>query len=105
MSFGAGGNGQPGIDRSEHLSTENGESVDAKRVVPYGWNGSTLERMPLVGAGLITSSYDYVGVAYPDSTTETYTFKTGGSSGTTVNTVTVVYTTSSKANISSVTRT
>jgi len=105
MSQVPGGNGQPNIDRSEHLSTADGENINAKRVVPYGWNGSTLERMPLGGAGLVTSAYDYVGVTYPNSTTETYTFKTGGSGGTTVATVTVVYTSASKANISSVTRT
>ncbi len=50
-------------------------------------------------------SYDYVGVAYPDSVTETYTFKTGGASGTTVRVITIVYTSSAKTSLSSVTRT
>lgn len=56
------------------------------------------------GGTLVTASFDYVGVAYPDATTETYTYKSGGSAGTTVATVTVVYTSSTKANISSVTK-
>lgn len=58
-----------------------------------------------VGGGkLVTVPFDYVGVAYPNSTTETYTYKTGGSGGTTVATVTVVYTDATKANISTITR-
>lgn len=39
-----GGNVQPSIDAAEHLSTTQGESVNAKRVVPYYWNGATLQR-------------------------------------------------------------
>jgi len=58
----------------------------------------------LSGGKLVTVPFDYVGVAYPNSTTETYTYKTGGSGGTTVATVTVVYTDATKANISTVTR-
>lgn len=54
---------------------------------------------------LITSAYDYVGVTYPTSSSEVYTYKTGGSGGTTVATVTVTYTSSTKENISSVART
>jgi hypothetical protein len=54
---------------------------------------------------LIQVEYDYVGVTYPTTTSEVYTHKTGGSGGTTVSTVTVVYTDTTKENISSVTRT
>lgn len=64
-----------------------------KLVAQAGNNGS-----------FITQNYDYVSVAYPDGTTETYTFKRNGASGTTVATVTVVYTDSTKENISSVTK-
>ena len=53
---------------------------------------------------LINFSYNYVSVAYPGADTEVYTFKTGGSGGTTVGTITVVYTDSSKESLSSVTR-
>lgn len=59
----------------------------------------------VVTQGLALPYYDYVSVAYPAVDTETYTFKVGGSGGTTVNTVTIVYTTSSKEFISTVTKT
>lgn len=55
--------------------------------------------------GLAIPYYDYVSVAYPIATTETYTFKTGGSGGNTVATVTIVYTDATKENLSTVTRT
>ena len=64
----------------------------------YMWDGS-------VTSGLNIAAYDYVGVGYPTSTSETFTFKTGGSSGTTVATVTLVYTDATKADLSSVTKT
>lgn len=55
--------------------------------------------------GMIPNSYDYVGVAYPSDTTEVYTFKTGGVSGTTVCTITITYTNNTKAALSSAVRT
>lgn len=66
-----------------------------------GDNASTDALLEAI-AGFITSGYDYIGVAYPTSTTETYTYKTGGSSGTTVGTVTVTYTDSTKADLDNV---
>lgn len=51
------------------------------------------------------STFDYVAVTYPDAVTELYTFKTGGSGGTTTNTVTLVYTDSGKGSLSTVTKT
>lgn len=57
-------------------------------------------------SGLNIPSYDFVSMALSDGdTTETYTFKTGGSGGTTVATVAVVYTTSAREVISTVTKT
>ena len=54
---------------------------------------------------LITKAFDYIGVAYPDTSTEVYTYKTGGAGGTTVGTITVVYQDAvSKAIILSVTK-
>lgn len=50
-------------------------------------------------------AYDYLSVAYTDADTETYTFKTGGSGGTTVATIVINYTDSTKDFISNVTRT
>lgn len=55
--------------------------------------------------GLGIPEYDYVSMALSaGDTTETYTFKTGGSGGTTVATVTVVYTSSVREVLSSVTK-
>jgi hypothetical protein len=59
----------------------------------------------LNGGRLVTEAYDYIGVAYPEDDTEVYTYKKGGSDGTTVATVTVEYTDSTKENVSSVART
>lgn len=57
-----------------------------------------------VGLGL--TQYDYVSMALSGGdTTETYTFKSGGSGGTTVATLVVVYTTSARTVLSTVTKT
>lgn len=50
----------------------------------------------LNSGGLFLPSWDYFSVAYPSATQEVYTFKTGGSGGTTVATVTLNYTDSTK---------
>lgn len=84
-------------------------SPESKRVTVYGWDKNNLQKVRLsvnsdgtLSGGLSIPSYDYVSVSYPNSTTEVYTFKTGGSSGTTVATVTLTYTDSTKDNLSSV---
>lgn len=66
-------------------------------------NPATEETLESV-AGFNIPAYDYVGVAYPDTVTEVFTFKTGGSGGTTVGTLTVVYTSATKENLLSVTK-
>lgn len=48
--------------------------------------------------------YDYVSYTNTNSTTDTYTFKVGGSGGVTVATLTIVYTDTTKSQISSVTK-
>jgi len=65
--------------------------------------GISAHRVTLMD-GIIDFLWDYVEVTYPNTTTETYTFKTGGASGTTTGVLNVVYTDSSKANLSTVTR-
>lgn len=75
----------------------------AKRVDNYVWNEDTglWERM---STGLQAGKdFDYVDVQQTNATTETYVFKTGGSGGTTVQTIVVVYTDATKANIDTVT--
>jgi len=55
--------------------------------------------------GFKLPDYDYIAATYPNSTTEVYTYKSGGSSGTTVGVVTVVYSDASKEILTSVERT
>jgi hypothetical protein len=87
----------PAIERDEHDT-----ATSTKRTLPYTWNNTTTVRTP---TPFIDLAYDYIVVTYPDSVTEVYTFKTGGSGGTTVRTVTVVYTAADKNNLSTVART
>lgn len=54
------------------------------------------------GIQIIGVTYDYIAVAYPSSTVETFTYKTGGASGETIRVVTVTYTTSDKDILSSI---
>jgi hypothetical protein len=51
---------------------------------------------------IVAVNYDQILATYPDSVTEVYTYKLTGS---TVATVTVVYTDNTKANLASVTKT
>ena len=46
--------------------------------------------------------YDYIDVQQTDADTETYVYKNGGSGGTTVQTITVNYTDSTKSDIDNV---
>ncbi len=63
---------------------------------------TTLSKIP----GLGIAEHDYISRAWNAGTyTETWTFKTGGSGGTTVATVTVVYDGVAMSNIVSVTKT
>ena len=54
--------------------------------------------------GLGLKPYNYMSRAYDSSVTETYTFKTGGSGGTTTNTLTIVYTDSTLGTILSISK-
>lgn len=68
--------------------------------------GNKLDTNSLIGNTLITVPFDYIGAGYPDTSTEVYTYKTGGSGGTTVGTITVVYSDAvTKQIITSVTKT
>lgn len=86
MAVHEGGNLQNEVTREEHQ-----HNLLAKRVAVVD------------GMGLLSGvHYDYVTVTYPNSTTDVFTFKNGGSSGTTVATVTLVYTDTTKNSLSSV---
>lgn len=57
-------------------------------------------------AGFTVTGFDYIGATYPNTSTEVYTYKTGGAGGTTVATITVVYSDAvTKQIITSVTKT
>ena len=62
---------------------------------------ATLLKIP----GLSIPIYDYVAVTYPTTSTETYTFYSGGSGGTIVATVALVYTDNTKNSLSTLTKT
>lgn len=80
-------------------------SVDQETPTNIGVNPNTLAILS-EPSGLKIPDYDYVSMALSaGDTTETYTFKTGGSGGTTVATVTIVYTDSTRDVLSSVTKT
>jgi hypothetical protein len=68
------------------LVNENGNAEVAQRV-------SIAET---IGSVLNSVNWDGGSLALPDAVTEIYSFKTGGSSGTTVATVTLVYTSAAK---------
>lgn len=55
-------------------------------------------------AGFSIPKYDYISASYPDNITDVYTYKIGGSSGTVVCTITVVYTDLTKEFLLSVTK-
>lgn len=61
-------------------------------------------RRVLVTNGLLDVEWDYGETSYPNSTTEIYTFKSGGEFGTTVRVITIVYTDATKENISKFSR-
>lgn len=69
-----------------------------------GGGGNASNDSTYAGPGLVYEKYDYISRTLTNSTTETYVYKTGGSGGTTVATVTVVYTDSTLQTISTVTR-
>lgn len=57
------------------------------------------------GGTLVSEDYDYIAATYPDGSTEVFTYKSGGSGGSTVAVITIVYTDTTKKTISTITRT
>lgn len=91
------------LAQSEHISPDKtGDNIEAKRVANYIWNGSTWAR-DTGSAGLVPGTdFDYIDGQQTSATVDTYVYKTGGSGGTTVQTITVTYTSSAKTDIDSV---
>lgn len=78
---------------AEHIQVG---AVGIKRVAIFDSNGNEL-------GGLNAPVWDYMSRSL-NSATETYVFKVGGSSGTTVMTLTVVYTDTTLTTVSSITK-
>ena|SRR5690348_13010606 len=78
-----------------------GDNIDAERAANYVWD--TVNSVWTRQSSLAPNAYDYVSYT-SGSTTDTYTYKSGGSSGTTVQTITVTWTDSTKATLSSIAR-
>ena len=66
---------------------------------------TAIENITIPETGLVLTSYDYMSLVLTNSTTKTYTYKTGGALGTTTNTVVVVYTDNTLNEILTVTKT
>ena len=79
-----------------------GYRADLDAFVPLAINsdGSLISN-----GSLVTKAYDYIAYTNTNTTTDTYIYKTGGLGGTTTATVTIVYTDTTKAQVSTVTRT
>lgn len=92
------GNTQPSIDQEEHRSVN---GVNAKAVIPYLLDGANATPAPIP---FVTASYDYVSLAQ-NATQDIYSMKQGGSGGTLVATVTLTFTDSTKATLSTAVRT
>ena len=80
------------INNREHIAPDTtGDNIAAKKVASYGFGAAgTWSRLP---APFIDVAYDYVGFSNPDANNnyQTLTFKTGGSGGTTVRTLTLSF--------------
>lgn len=94
------------LDQNHHPSLTAVSTVDGETPI-------RLEADPLTGAlltqgsaggTLVTTAFDYVGVSYPNATSEVYTYRFGGAAGTVIATVTVVYTDTTKSSLTSVTK-
>ncbi len=103
------GNLQPSIDQEEHDTTG---GANTKKVLNYGWDGTNKIRLKVNSSGqldaidsvtnsLVPAVYDYISLSYTGSNLTGVIFKTGGSGGTTVSTLTLAYTGS---NLTSVTK-
>lgn len=90
------------------MANKEGEQVDTLPSQSYGWSGTQPVKMKvdslgnLILSGLVPAAYDYISLSYTSTNLTGVVYKTGGSGGTTVATLTIAY---SGTDISSVTRT
>ncbi len=77
-----------------------GKKIDTEELTV---GANTVERQRIVVMnGFVPASFDYMSYTNTSSTVDTYTYKLGGSGGTTVRTVTVTWTNSTKSILSSI---
>lgn len=92
----------------EHILNQsfdkNTEKLQMENLV-YDPTANTPSPMLQPATGFSINGYDYFALVATDSVTDTITYKSGGSGGTTVATLTIVYTDSSKQTVSSITKT
>ena len=82
------GIGKHNDDKDVNLSTRGLVNALTVEIV----DGSGTQVTSFTHGGFSLSVYDYISKENTNSTTETYTYKSGGASGSTVATITVVYT-------------
>ena len=85
------GNITPSLDQAEHIGSATGDNVEAKKVGNYAWGtGDEWARQPLP---LVDVPYDSSVFSDPDANGnyQTIDFKTGGSGGTTVRTLSLTF--------------
>ncbi len=100
--------GVPELTRKEH----EGKGLESKRVTVLGYLHGSDAPVRLSATdnnngtfALLTRpaiNYNYLDVQQTSATVETYVFKTGGSGGTTVQTIVITYTDSTKSDIDTV---
>jgi len=91
---------------------DNSTGPTSQRVQLYGWDTTNLQKVKLAvdpngifqPGGFSLPVYDYIAVTSA-TTTDTFVYKSGGAAGGTVATLTVTYTDSTKATLSSVAKT
>lgn len=79
------------------IGSTDGTTSGTQKVIKLASDGSV--RTKSLGQ-LVNVDYDYLSVNYASATQEVYTYKTGGSGGSTVATVTLNYTDATKASLS-----
>ena len=84
---------------------EHNTDASAKRVVVRVFDPASGTWSNLAGQGLVSVAYDYISYTATSGTVDTYVYKSGGSGGITVATVTVTYTDISHETLVSVART
>lgn len=72
------------------------DSLNTREVRKFSEVGSSVAVNVNLISGFVSETYDYFSIAYPSATQEVYTFKTGGSGGTLVATLTLNYTDATK---------